>query len=152
VLIHEKKVFHFQRAERDPKYQLYGKSSIWQGTHVTQRPEASPADQIQQALVEKIRDKLFLSRQFDTRYAGYAWDRDDPRSRHHFGLIYMIRIDSEDVAADLRKKEFRSGRGYGLSGKFLEPEALTAQAPDSGLESWSRAVLAGLKEGFDDGA
>lgn len=33
VLVHDDRVFIFERKERDPKYRLYGKNTIWQGTH-----------------------------------------------------------------------------------------------------------------------
>jgi hypothetical protein len=34
LLMHEDEIFLFERKERDPKYALYGKSTIWQGAHV----------------------------------------------------------------------------------------------------------------------
>lgn len=141
VLVNKGRIFLFQRAERDPKYQLYGKSSIWQGSHVP-RGEASVYEELfTRALSEKVAENLHISRQFRSGFIGYAWDRDDPKSSRHLGLIYKMHIDSTDVASDLEKKEFRKGRGYGLFGKFVAPEKLASQREEVGLESWSTAVL-----------
>jgi predicted NUDIX family phosphoesterase len=136
VLVHREKIFTFQRKEEDPKYRLYGKTTIWQGCHVTRNPTASYEQHLQRRLAES----LFLSRPFPARILGYTWDKDEENSRKHLGLTYRVDVTS-DIAADLENKEFRKGRGFGLSGKFWPPSELIARKAEFKLESWSRTAL-----------
>lgn len=144
VLRYETGVFLFQRRETDPKYRLYGKNSIWQGCHVSRREGAHVSDLIERALLERLAHSLFLSRVFPIKPLGYCWDRDDPSSSRHFGLIYQVEINNSHTAVDLRKKEFRKRRGHGWSGKFDEWSTLVEHLEQLNLESWSRAILHGV--------
>ena len=140
VLRFEKTVFLFERKETDPKYRLYGKTTIWQGTHVT-KAESSTRELVQSALADRISRDLFLSRAFPTKAVGYCWDRDDAKSSPHFGVVYEITIDNPDTAIDLKKKAFRRRRGHGLTGKFVTVEQLVENQEQLNLESWSKTIL-----------
>lgn len=144
VLSHEGGVFLFQRKENDPKYHLYGNSSIWQGCHVTQTGEEDACLLLERNLLDRVSRSLYLSRRFPIRGLGYCWDRDDPQSSRHFGVVYEIQIDNALAAADLKKKEFRKQRGHGYYGRFDDWEALRVGTANLNLESWSRAILAGI--------
>jgi predicted NUDIX family phosphoesterase len=139
-------MFLFQRPEDDPKYRLYGKSSIWQGAHVAYREGLCVDELMRYSLTDRIREKLFLSRSFDTSYLGCAWDRESPESARHLGVLFMTKIDSDDVATDIEKKEFRSGRGYGLYGQFFTSGELRSFDGGIDLEPWSDALLRGAGE------
>jgi predicted NUDIX family phosphoesterase len=91
VLIREDQVFLFERKERDPKYRLYGKAVIWQGTHVPWRNGPAELGLIKNALVERITRSLFLSREFPTELVGYCWDAEHTNSSPHFGVIFRVR-------------------------------------------------------------
>jgi predicted NUDIX family phosphoesterase len=141
VLIREDQVFLFERKERDPKYRLYGKAVIWQGTHVPWRNGPAELGLIKNALVERITRSLFLSREFPTELVGYCWDAEDRNSSPHFGVIFRVNIDNDAMAADLQKKEFRQGRGHGLTGRFVTWDTLSDEDVQKSLESWSKAIL-----------
>jgi predicted NUDIX family phosphoesterase len=142
VLVHDKRVFLFERKERDPKYRLYGRATIWQGTHVPCRNCSPDLGIIRIALVERITRSLFLSREFQVDPIGYCWDADDPKSNSHFGIMFRVDIDNEYMATDLQKKEFRKGRGHGLAGNFVDWKSLSSNDEvQERLESWSLAVL-----------
>ena len=147
VFVHDKRIFLFQRPEDDPKYRLYGKSSIWQGAHVGRREDVDTEELMRTALTERIRERLFLSREFATSYLGCAWDTGTAESARHFGLLFRTEIDSDDVAADLEKKEFRNGRGYGLYGQFFVADQLRRLDGEIDLEPWSTALLTSGFEG-----
>jgi hypothetical protein len=132
----------FNRKERDPKYQLYGKATIWQGTHVPKMGDKIDQALLEHALTERIGRSLFLSRVFPIRLVGYCWDKEDDKSNRHFGVIFEVTIDNDHTIADLRKKEFRAGRGHGLAGGFIPLDKLSER--ETNLESWSRAILTGL--------
>lgn len=141
VLVHNGKMFLFQRPEDDPKYRLYGKSSIWQGAHVAQREGLGIDDLMRAALTDRVREKLFLSRDFCTSYLGCAWDTGTRESARHLGVLFRTEVGSDDVATDIEKKEFRSGRGYGLYGQFFTPGELRDLDRGIDLEPWSSALL-----------
>ncbi len=110
ILSHRGEVFVFQRKESDPKYRLYGKSTLWEGCHVSKREGLGLPDVLKTALLERVSRSLFLSRVFPIQALGYCWDRDDAKSSRHLGIVYRIDIDNPNTATDLRKKEFRRGR------------------------------------------
>lgn len=139
------RVFLFQRKETDPKYRLYGKTTIWQGSHVQSANGHDLADLLRKTLKTRLSRSLFISRVFQTNEVGYCWDQNDPKSSHHLGMMYSIRIDNPHTAADLRKKEFKRKRGESLVGEFVSWKDLATKADDLNLESWSKALLASRK-------
>jgi predicted NUDIX family phosphoesterase len=146
LLMHNDQVFLFERKERDPKYSLYGKATIWQGAHVSRVPGLSGVDLLRKALLDRIAESLFLSRTFPVDLVGYCWEPDNERSRRHLGVMFRVDIDNDPTATDLRKKEFRHGRGHGLAGRFVSWKALESKELQPNLEAWSLAVLAGVKD------
>jgi len=143
VLMHGQDVFIFERRERDPKYALYGKNTIWQGCHVPRQEGQHGEELLKAALLERITRSLFLSRMFPLEYVGYCYEPDTESSSRHFGVIFRVLIDNDHTAADLRKKEFRTARGHGLAGGFTNIETFASDDLTSGMENWSRAILRG---------
>lgn len=148
VLTSNGEVFVFQRKESDPKSRLYGKATIWQGTHIAKMQGRSGRSLLSAALMDRIMRSLFLSREFATDLKGYCWDREEEHSSNHFGVIFRIEIDNENTAIDLRKKEFRKGRGRGhnLVGQFISWGKLRKSSKDLALESWSQSILKSLSD------
>ena len=146
LLVHNDDVFLFERKERDPKYNLYGKSTIWQGSHVPMQTGKRGLDLIRSALLDKVRDSLFLSRLFPADFVGYCWEPTNDKSKRHFGVVFKVEIDNDHTAADLRKKEFRHGRGHGLAGRFVGWKALASKELQPDLEGWSLAILQSVKD------
>lgn len=142
VLLYDKRVFVFQRHEENPKSDLYGMATIWQGCHV-----ACPADRAQSmravlaALESRIAQSLFISRKLDSRFVGYTWDDSERGDGRHLGLIYRMDIESPELAESLRKKEFRRSRGHSLDGGFRKIEELVISMHEIDLEPWSRSIL-----------
>lgn len=147
VLTHRGKVFTFQRKEQDPNYHLYGKTTIWRGTHVTRHPPSVAEEQLKKTVLSRIADDLFLSRQFESQLVGLTWDLRTPHSRKHLGLVFLVDIDSDDVALAIHEKEFRKGRGHGLRGAFGEPRQILASDHELSLEPWSKEILRYLLDG-----
>ena len=143
----ERGVFLFQRKETDPKYRLYGKTTIWQGCHVTKKEDADPAALLRPALMDRVSRSLFLSRVFPVKLLGYCWDPNDPGSSRHFGVIHRIDINNPHTAADLKKKEFRKQRGHGWIGQFVDDwQGLVDGIEELNIESWSQAILKAFGE------
>jgi thymidylate kinase/predicted NUDIX family phosphoesterase len=146
ILVHNQQIFVFQRKERDPKYALYGRTTILQATHVPERTEQSTADLLTSSLRERISRSLFLSRVFSTDVVGYCWQPDDVSINRHFAMVYRVNIDNERTATDLRKKEFRSWRGHSVAGEFVTWEKLAEDKDELRLEAWSQTILRGLPQ------
>jgi predicted NUDIX family phosphoesterase/thymidylate kinase len=141
VLVRDDRVFLFQRKEADPKYLLYGKTTIWQGSHVQDEPNTTIPDLLRVTLQGRLSRSLFLSRAFQTEELGFTWDAEDKKSSHHLGMMYSMTIDNPHTAADLRKKEFKRKRGHGLVGEFVSWDQLIERSDELNLESWSRGLL-----------
>ncbi len=144
LLTHKGRLFLFERKERDPKYRLYGKLTVWQGCHVPTQGGKSGMELLQSALLERISRSLFLSRIFPVKLEGYCWDPTIENSKRHFGVMFSVTINNDHTATDLRKKEFRKGRGHDVSGSFIGMGELASSDAHSNLESWSQACLRGL--------
>jgi len=144
LLTYQDEIFLFQRRESDPKYRLYGKTTIWQGCHVPQQESIEMADLLAGALSERVSKSLFLSRVFQSSPLAYCWDDSNPESSRHFGVVYKITIDNPHTATDLRKKEFRRQRGHGLIGQFLKLKQIEERSEELDLESWSQTILGEL--------
>jgi predicted NUDIX family phosphoesterase len=145
VLEHDDQVFVFRRKETDVKSRLYGRDTLWQGCHVQKTRDGVISAQLESALLERVTHSLFLSRVFPLRAVGYCWDKGNPKSEQHFGVVYQIQIDNPHTALDLRKKEFRKQRGHGLAGKFQQWGTLFAPDVRDVLEPWSQAILDGIR-------
>ena len=145
LLTHGNDIFLFERKERDPKYSLFGKSTIWQGAHVPKRRNSSPKEMLTSALSDRIAQSLFLSHPFDLSLVGYCWELTSTESNMHLGVMFKAQIENNHTAADLRKKEFRHGRGHGLGGRFISWKELKLAESDLKLEAWSISLLRGLK-------
>jgi predicted NUDIX family phosphoesterase len=150
VLTRDHEIFVFQRKDKDPKSNLYGATTMWQGTHVHESANKWGLELIQAELMDRITESLYLSRVFSAAERGYCWDKDNPTSANHLGIIFKVEIDNPLTAVDLQKKEFRKwqGRGHPISGSFCSWDELKADQEKLRLENWSRAILAEKKNFF----
>ena len=146
LLLHQDEVFLFERKERDPKYRLYGKLTIWQGCHVPKSKGVAGIKLLENALLDRIARNLYLSRTFPMEMVGYCWDPDDEKSNRHFGVVFKVSIDNEHTAVDLRKKEFRRAREHALGGRFVKPSELSSPELRPNLETWSASILNGFED------
>jgi predicted NUDIX family phosphoesterase len=119
MLTYQDQVFIFQRKEQDPKYRLYGRTTIFQAAHTASKAGKSGRDLMMYALQDRITKSLFLSRTFRLEPVGYCWDRDDAASSRHLGIVFRVEIDNEHTARDLKRKELKKQRGPSLAGSFV---------------------------------
>jgi hypothetical protein len=59
MLTYQDQVFIFQRKEQDPKYRLYGRTTIFQAVHVAQKDALAGQSLLKQALQDRIMRSLF---------------------------------------------------------------------------------------------
>jgi len=148
VLTYEDSIFVFERKDRDQKSSLYGKLTLWQGTHVPKQGGTAELKLLERAIIDRITRYLFLSRAFPIRFAGYCWEANNEKSNRHMGAIFEVLIDNPYTATDLKKKEFRRGRGSDLGGSFkcIADLESVAAAADTSLETWSVAIVKALDQ------
>jgi predicted NUDIX family phosphoesterase len=142
VLTHRGKVFIFERQTKDPKSKLYGTTALWHGTHVPERVGQTPQQCTIYACKDRVNSSLFLGYNLPCSEIGYCWDSiDEP----HLGMMFRVDIDSDLIARDLEKKEFRRSRGFGFSGKLIDWSELLANETKYSLEPWSKQLLHNYK-------
>ncbi len=142
VLSHEGRVFLFQRHDRNPKSNLYGKSTIWQGCHVQRSADGQVSlHTVLAALQARVAQSLFITRQLSSNFVGYTWDDSEKGDGRHLGLIYRLDIETPELAESLKEKEFHRSRGHSLAGDFREVAELKSNMEEVDLEPWSRAIL-----------
>ena len=146
MLTYQDQVFIFQRKEQDPKYRLYGRTTIFQAAHVARKAALAGQGLLKQALQDRIMRSLFLSRMFELQPVGYCWDKEDAASKRHFGLVFRVEIDNEHTARDLRRKELKKQRGPSLAGEFVGWNDLSSKSQELRLEPWSLSALHNLKD------
>jgi predicted NUDIX family phosphoesterase len=142
ILAYNDKVFIFRRKEADSKYRLYGKTTILEATHTAKNVNMNDMrDLLEDVLSKRIARSLFLGKKFPMELTGYCWDTDDINSKKHFAMVFEVKINSENTADDLRKKEFRRWRGPSRAGEFMSWQELNDQASELNLEPWSQSIL-----------
>ena len=142
VILYDGRVFVFQRRDTNPKSHLYGKSTIWQGCHVEQPPDAKRSQSTALAALQaRIAQTLFITRQLKSQYVGYTWDPSDRGDRRHLGLIFRLDIENRDLAESLKMKEFHRSRGHNIAGDFRGVDELISVMDEVDLEPWSREIL-----------
>ena len=146
MLTYHDQIFIFQRKEQDPKYRLYGRTTIFQAAHVARKSEPTGQRLLKQALQDRIMRSLFLSRMFELQPIGYCWDKEDATSSRHFGLMFRVEIDNDYTARDLRRKELRKQRGPSVAGEFVAWGDLVSKSEDLRLEPWSVSALNNLQD------
>jgi hypothetical protein len=79
---------------------------------------------------------------------GVLWDRGNPKSKRHLGFLYVVEIDTPDVARTLQSQgEFFEYRGRSISCSFIDPQqAKDMRFSGGGMESWSRSIFRGYFE------
>ena len=112
VVTHDNRVFVFERQEKDQKSKLYGKLTLWHGSHVREEVGDISTQCIVDAGSRRMNESLFLNKNLELHSVGYCWNGEES----HLGVVLRLDIDNALTAADLTKKEFRRSRGYGLSG------------------------------------
>ena len=146
MLTYQDQVFIFQRKEQDPKYRLYGRTTIFQAAHVARKAALAGQGLLSRPSKIRIMRSLFLSRMFELQPVGYCWDKEDAASKRHFGLVFRVEIDNEHTARDLRRKELKKQRGPSLAGEFVGWNDLSSKSQELRLEPWSLSALHNLKD------
>jgi predicted NUDIX family phosphoesterase len=141
VLIWKDQVFVMRRAAKKGDARLREKISLGVGGHVNiedARTDDAPEQRlcpdaaIEKALHREISEELHLDTSYALQAIGVLNDDSNAVGRVHFGIVYIIEVDSPDVT--IREHE-------SLSGGFLPLAGLTEHVEE--METWSRILYEG---------
>jgi len=135
----KKKVFGFKRSSNNANYgetRLYGKWSWGVGGHVdfTGDDDIRNPKILEETLARELEEEIVMDGSINNSYILGYLNVNDPVSIVHFGLVYVVETNSENIGP--RDSEIEEGR-------FLSSKELSDICNDSSLEveGWSRAVV-----------
>ncbi len=138
-----RKVFAYKRATHGENYsekRLAGKWSWGVGGHIDKSEEKS-ANPLSDSLLREISEEISLPSVTRTRVLGYINDDLTEVGKVHFGVLYLIETDSEEVKPN--SSEISVGELKSIS----ELEEILSN-PNAVVEEWSKMALGPLKAFF----
>lgn len=119
---------------------LHDKYLLWAGGHVN-ISDNGPAI-LRAALERELSEEIFIKGAYTVSEKPIALVRTDETTRasRHIGVLYEIKLESDDVALAMNQKEFKETRGTSMSGKLVEPSSLP-EIYDK-LNDWSKSMVA----------
>lgn len=131
-----KKVYAYKRASHDADYnekRLHGKWSIGIGGHIEKEVDITD-NPIHSSLLREIDEEILINGSQDIKVIGYINDEKDEVGKVHFGVLYVVETDSDDVFPN----DTESVHGELMS---IEDIKKLKASPDSSLEGWSQIAL-----------
>jgi len=131
-----KKVYTYKRASNKADYnesRLHGKWSIGIGGHIEKEIDATD-NPIHSSLLREIDEEVLINGSQDIKVIGYINDDKDEVGKVHFGILYVIETDSDDVFPN----DSESVHGEMMS---VDEIRKIQKDPNSTLENWSEIAL-----------
>jgi len=138
-----KKIFSYQRSSKDSQYKekrLQGKWSWGVGGHI-EKFDAKNINPIKISMLREIEEEVDVGKIKNIRVLGYVNNEKDDVSKVHFGILYLLETDSENIKP--KGIEFDEGRLRTI--KELEEIANSGVA----VEEWSKIALEPIKKYFE---
>lgn len=131
-----KKVYAYKRAQSNVQHgdpRLQGKWSIGTGGHIEKDADKSD-NPIHSSLLREIDEEVLINGSQDIKVIGYINDENDEVSKVHFGVLYVIETDSDDVFPN---------NAESVHGEMMSVEEIRKlkSTPEVTLENWSHIAL-----------
>lgn len=140
IIEYDGKLLLLRRKEIDQTNRLHEKYVVWAGGHVREHDASLSTDVLREGLKRELSEELFIRNRYDIDGpVGLLYFSDNHRSKKHLGVVYKVRLQSDDVALGLDQSEFKERRGKSVSGTFQSPAQLREYY--SGMEEWSKSIL-----------
>jgi predicted NUDIX family phosphoesterase len=135
-------VLLLRRRESDAKHRLNDKYVLWAGGHIRREDARKSQAVAENCLTRELQEELWIKTEFTYKPVCCVYDTSNPRSAQHLALVYEVSISSPAVSVHMQAefKEFKEGRGKGVSGKFFPINGIDAKYVD-GMERWSILLL-----------
>lgn len=141
VIRHKDQVLLLKRRESDSRHRLNDKFVIWAGGHIREEDSRGAKSLDENCLERELFEELWFRTQFEYSPICCVLDTSSAKSAKHVGLVFDVKVQSDDVAAHLSEfKEFKEGKGRSVSGKFYQTGSIPTEHA-SGLERWSTLLL-----------
>ncbi len=129
IIRHARRIFLFQRSVQVAEERLRGLYSIGVGGHVS-TPDTDAADPLEAGLARELREELIVPEGWRARVVGVLNDDANAVGQVHFGVVYVVDLDTPDV----RVREENQLDGFlATSGEI--------QAARPHMETWSQLIL-----------
>jgi predicted NUDIX family phosphoesterase len=124
----------FRRTRAGGETRLHELYSVGVGGHVSRADLESAGDLVAAGLRRELEEELVIDGPWSARLAGVLNDDENPVGRVHFGLVYVIEVESGDVT--IRETDR-------LTGRLADAADVRDVYPR--METWSQLVVdAGL--------
>jgi len=131
-----KKIYAYKRAANKKDYnenRLYNKWSIGIGGHI-EKVEEKEDNPIHSSLIRELDEEVLINGSQEIKVIGYINDDRDDVGKVHFGVLYLVETDSDDVFPN----DAESVHGEMMS---VEEIKKIKNDSDSVLEGWSEIAL-----------
>ena len=137
VLRYGEKVLLLRRKKAG--HPLHDTYAVWAGGHVVKEDDGPRI--LLNALNREIEEEVFIKEAFELNEnpIGLVRSNEDARASRHIGVVYEIKLKSENVALALNQKEFRSTRGSSMSGRLVPVADLATFYDEMG--DWSQFIV-----------
>ncbi|MBN1645347.1 NUDIX domain-containing protein [Candidatus Woesearchaeota archaeon] len=126
-----KKIYCYQRAGNEER--LSNKWSIGIGGHIDKGEDAED-NPIHSSLIREMDEEVIINGSQNIKVIGYINDEEEEVGRVHFGILYLVETDSDDVFVN-------ESRLINSKMMTLEEIKKIKDSPDSVLEDWSEIAL-----------
>jgi len=134
LVAHGSRVFMLHRYASQTEARLHDKYSIGVGGHIDLGPDTGKGAEIPEiieaGLRRELHEELDLNTEYSYRPIGYLNDDSNDVGQVHFGLVFLVRCESDEVA--VRENDM-------MEGKFASIDELTEAAPK--METWSQLLV-----------
>ncbi len=137
ILRYGSKVLVLKRKKRG--HPLHDTYALWAGGHVSQGDDGPNI--LIKTLERELAEEVFIKEAFELNKTplGLLRTNEDARASRHIGVLYEIKLTSEDVALALNQKEFRETRGSSMSGRLIEINQIGEIYHEMG--DWSKSIV-----------
>ncbi len=121
-----------------PGHALHDKYDVWSGGHVNKVDDGESV--LLNALNREITEEVFIKEAYDLDPNPIALVRtnENARASLHVGVLYRLKLKSDDVALAMNQKEFKATRGSSMSGRLIRTADLASVYLDMG--DWSKFI------------
>lgn len=127
------KYFMFQRFPIGAEDRLFHKYSVGIGGHINEKDVKNNKDLINSGLEREFGEELIYRGKLKSKIIGCINDDFDDVGKVHFGIVYLIEIESPDIEVREKSK---------MAGKLVNKEDLLKYK--NKMERWSQIIIANL--------
>jgi len=127
-----------RRHEESQNHRMHNKYTVWAGGHM-RMDDLGQKDPLLGGLNRELAEELLIESPLAIKRIALVLDNSNFHSSLHLGVVYLVEVNSPNVAIALDQKEFKERKGKSLSGKFLSLNDISKE--HEGLDSWSYFIL-----------